>query len=76
MPRVGIGSVGTERTARSEDGGVRTADMEPSEEIESEVSRAPFVKPMSMEALVAVSVRSSTVPEVSKSNTHFRVLHR
>ncbi len=52
VSRVGTGSVGTERTARSEDGGVRTADMEPSEEIESEAGRTPLVKPMSMKALV------------------------
>ena len=49
MSRVGTGSVGTERTVRSEDGGVRTADMDPSEEIESESGRTPLVKPMSME---------------------------
>ena len=61
----GTGSVGTGRTARSEDGGVRTADMETSEGIESEAGRTPLVKPMSMKALVAVSGRSSTVPEVS-----------
>ena len=59
MAHVGTGSVGTEGTARSEDGGVRT------EEIESEAGRTPLVKPMSMKALVAVSGRSSTVPEVS-----------
>ena len=65
MSRIGTGSVRTEGTARSEDGGVRTADMDPSEEIESEAGRTPLVKPMSMKALVAVSGRSSTVPEVS-----------
>jgi len=65
MSRVGTGSVGTGRTARSEDGGIRTADMEPSEGIESEAGRTPLVKPMSMKALVAVFGRSSTVPEVS-----------
>ena len=46
MSRVGTGSVGTGRTARSEDGGVRTEDMEPS------LGRTPLVKPMSMKALV------------------------
>jgi hypothetical protein len=61
MSRVGTGSVGTERTARSEDGGVRTENMEPSEQIESEAGRTPLVKPMSMKALVAVFGRSSTV---------------
>jgi hypothetical protein len=66
MSRVGTGSVGTEGTTRSEDGGVRTADMESSEGIESEAGRTPLVKPMSMKALVAVSGRSSTVPAVSK----------
>ena len=44
MSRVGTGSVGTEGTARSEDGGVRTADMDPSEEIESEAGRTPLCR--------------------------------
>ena len=39
--------------------------MEPSEEIESEAGRTLLIKPMSMKALVAVSGRSSTIPEVS-----------
>jgi hypothetical protein len=65
MSHFGTGSVGTERTARSEDGGVHTADMEPSEGIESEAGRTPLVKPISMKTLVAVSGRSNTVPEVS-----------
>ncbi len=43
MSRVGTGSGGTGRTARSEDGGVRTADMEPSEGIEAEAGRTPYV---------------------------------
>ena len=71
MPRVGIGSVGTERTARSEDGGVRTADMEPSEEIESEAGRTPLVKPMSMKALVAVSGRSSGAATILSCIAYF-----
>ena len=75
MSRVGTSSVGTERTARSEDGGVRTSDMEPSEGIESEAGRTPLVKPMSMKALVAVSGRSSNFFKIA-SNTRFRVLHR
>jgi hypothetical protein len=74
MSRVSTGSVCTVGTTRSEDGGVRTADMESSEGIESEV------KPMSIKALVAVSGRSSTIKRASNflniaSNTGFRVLH-
>ena len=48
MSRVGTGSVGIKGTARSEDRGVRTAGMKPSEEIESEAGRTPLVKPMSI----------------------------
>ena len=70
MARVGTGSVGTEGTARSEDGGERIADMEPSEEKESEAGRTPLVKPISMKALVAVSnvrVISLTSPVIPVS---------
>ena len=58
MSRVGTGSVGTEGTARSE---VRTADMDPSEEMESEAGRTSLVKPMSMKALVAFQSTPSLI---------------
>jgi len=67
MSRVGTGCDDTEGTARSKDGGVRTADMEPSEEIESEACRTPLVKPMLMKVLVAVSGRS--IRHTTKSTT-------
>jgi hypothetical protein len=80
MSCVGTGSVGTERTARSEDVGVRTADMEPSEGIEFEAGRTPLVKPMSRKALVVKYCirgikRASNFFNIA-SNTCFRVLHR
>ena len=85
MSRVGTDSVGTEGTTRSEDGGVRTADMESSEGIESEAGRTSLVKPISINALKTVSGRSSTVPEASNVQVIvvtspvipvFRVRHR
>ncbi len=69
MSRVGTGSVGTEGTALVLK--VRTADMEPSEERESEAGRTPLVKPMSMKALVAVSGRSSTYRTSTRSTSTY-----
>ena len=71
MSRVGTGSGDTGRTARSENGGVHTADMEPSEGIESEASRISLVKPISINAMKTVSGRSSTIPEASNVQVIF-----
>ena len=81
MARVGTGSVGTERTARSEDGGIRTADMEPSEGIESEAGRTPNVDEDFGGGIREVKYCTRGIKRASNffniaSNTRFRVLHR
>ena len=81
MSRVGTGSGGTGRTARSEDGVVRTADMEPSEGIEAEAGRTPYVDEGFGGGIRKVKYCTRGIKRASNffniaSNTRFRVLHR